>query len=96
MTMLNYYRIETCQQDVDAWLPVGIYGDTLGVLKTLAEHVWAKNPDHRPHVRIIREGAERPVLVWSGGKFRRNWLGKWQRTIHRDENGWRRDKSLDH
>jgi hypothetical protein len=44
-----------------------------------ARIAWAQTGVIRDWVRVIREGARRPVFVFMGGRFRVN-MNKWQRV----------------
>lgn len=44
-----------------------------------ARCAWASQACKRDWVRVIREGAKRPVFLFMGGRYRIN-SGKWQRV----------------
>ena len=52
--------------------------------KEEARVAWAQTGVLRDWVRVIRDGARRPVFVFMGGKFRVN-MNKWQRAPCRRE-----------
>lgn len=52
---------------------------TLEEAKEDARRVWVGTGPERDWVRVIRQGAKRPVLVFLGGKFRIN-MNRWQRV----------------
>ena len=52
--------------------------------KEQARIAWSSTGVFRDWVRVIREGARRPVFVFMGGRFRKN-LNKWQRIPSRRE-----------
>jgi hypothetical protein len=58
--------------------------ETVEEAKEEARIAWSRTGTRRNWVRVIREGACRPVLVFMGGKFRVN-LNKWQRVPSRRE-----------
>lgn len=47
-----------------------------------ARVAWVQTGENRDWVRVIREGAKKPVAVFMGGKFRLN-CGQWQRVPFR-------------
>jgi len=57
---------------------------TVEEAKEEARVAWSSTGVLRDWVRVIREGARRPVFVFMGGKFRVN-MSKWQRVPSRRE-----------
>jgi hypothetical protein len=76
------YKIEYSSTGLDPdWeqVPESTTRPTPEQAKEDARIAWASQACKRDWVRVIREGANRPVFVFMGGKYRIN-FGKWQRV----------------
>jgi hypothetical protein len=76
------YKIEYSSTGLGPdWEPVpeSTVRPTYEQAKEDARVAWAKTGEDRDWVRVIRDGAKRPVAVFMGGRFRLN-CAQWQRV----------------
>jgi hypothetical protein len=79
------YRVEYSSTGLNSdWeqVPESSVRPTAEQAKEDARVAWAHSGVERDWVRVIREGARRPVHVFMGGRFRLN-ACKWQRVPSR-------------
>jgi hypothetical protein len=76
MIIIINFKIE--KQTANGWEEQSLWNSP-GLARGAALRAWARNPEERPDLRVIRVGSSYPAYVFRAGKFRKN-AGKWQRV----------------